>query len=616
MIKVTVAIPVYNDDQFIEKCINSVLNQSLSSEFIEIICINDGSTDNSANILENYAEKHKNIKVKHQENSGTPSVPRNKAIDLAQGEYIYFVDADDYLGEKALEKMLDVAKEYDCDIVVGKYKGINRGVPTAIFNKNPEFFNFFGSNAMYSIGAQKFFKVSFLRKEKIRFLEDTNLGEDQSFTAPAFICSNGIGLVKDYDCYYATNYDEGSRVQLTKQERSFNKVYHFIHETLKVINSLNIEEDQIKKGLYHYWDRILNVELIREINKNDKKEEKLHNLSRLSPLAIKYNPGKYLSLFSPMQKLKFRLLEKGLIEDLIDYSKSEKLQKDLRIYQGELYPINNSSFNLALEENVNFTKNNKFVANIQASYLAGNTLVVEGYSYHSRLSALNQSLFLKVNIRGSKEVLRVKVNEGLTFGSVSNPLVETSGGKEIYSYFHGKIDLSFVKNFTKEMFLDFSLVSIIQEYQVETRMKIDENYFKQVSDLISGLYSSNVWETTPYKTMHGNFSLKIRKIEKIEKEILSQKTTLRIGNELIKGTFEINTKYSVFFEKSERSFLIIDGFLMDGDKILIRKIDEQIIIHANFPLGKLEKRRISINSDSFLVINGIELPLFNISLKK
>ena len=92
--KVSIIVPIYNSEKYMNKCIESILNQTLTE--IEIILVNDGSTDNSGKIIDNYAKKDNRIKVIHQQNSG-PSVARNKGISTAKGKYIGFVDSDDYI---------------------------------------------------------------------------------------------------------------------------------------------------------------------------------------------------------------------------------------------------------------------------------------------------------------------------------------------------------------------------------------------------------------------------------------------------------------------------------------------------------------------------------------
>ena len=115
--KVSVIIPVYNAKNYIEKTLNSILNQSIDS--LEIIVINDGSTDGSKDILDYYDNTHDNIKVIHQKNKGV-SAARNLGILSSTGEYIGFVDSDDLLDKKMYESMYKKAISYNADIKLAK----------------------------------------------------------------------------------------------------------------------------------------------------------------------------------------------------------------------------------------------------------------------------------------------------------------------------------------------------------------------------------------------------------------------------------------------------------------------------------------------------------------
>lgn len=111
--KISVIIPVYNAEKYLEKCLDSVLGQTLSP--IEVICVDDGSTDASPEILARYAAEHENLRILRQENSG-PSVARNAALDVATGEYILFVDSDDYLvRETTASELYEHAAALDLD---------------------------------------------------------------------------------------------------------------------------------------------------------------------------------------------------------------------------------------------------------------------------------------------------------------------------------------------------------------------------------------------------------------------------------------------------------------------------------------------------------------------
>lgn len=120
MVKVSVIVPVYNMEQYLENCLNSILSQTLKD--IEIICIDDGSTDNCCEILAEYSKKHQNIILLRQENAG-PGSARNKGIHRACGKYICFMDADDYYAaEDVLERLYVCAEKNGVKICGGNLK--------------------------------------------------------------------------------------------------------------------------------------------------------------------------------------------------------------------------------------------------------------------------------------------------------------------------------------------------------------------------------------------------------------------------------------------------------------------------------------------------------------
>jgi len=114
-IKVTVIIPIYNTEKYIADCLDSILNQTLKE--IEIVCVDDGSTDNTPDILDEYAEKHSQITVLHQHNQYAGAA-RNAGKRIARGEYLVFWDSDDFFDSTALELMYNQCKQDDADICV------------------------------------------------------------------------------------------------------------------------------------------------------------------------------------------------------------------------------------------------------------------------------------------------------------------------------------------------------------------------------------------------------------------------------------------------------------------------------------------------------------------
>lgn len=122
MVKISVVIPVYNVENYLRECLDSIVNQSLDD--IEIICVNDGSTDNSLDILKEYESADSRLKVITQENKGAGGA-RNTALKIVNGEYVYFMDSDDTLELDAFEKLYHLAIESDADFIIFKISNFN-----------------------------------------------------------------------------------------------------------------------------------------------------------------------------------------------------------------------------------------------------------------------------------------------------------------------------------------------------------------------------------------------------------------------------------------------------------------------------------------------------------
>ena len=176
MVAVSVVMPVYNSSSFLNKSIESVQNQTLND--IEIICVDDGSTDDSLDILIDLNDKYGNIKIICQENSG-PGIARNNGIKNAYGEYIAFLDSDDiFLDNFALEKMYSLGKSNDSDLICANLKRINQDytIDTHYDFLNSRFRYFYKKDSLkaedYGIPFafyRNLFKRSFLEENEIDF---------------------------------------------------------------------------------------------------------------------------------------------------------------------------------------------------------------------------------------------------------------------------------------------------------------------------------------------------------------------------------------------------------------------------------------------------------------
>ncbi|MFD0528612.1 glycosyltransferase family 2 protein [Kitasatospora arboriphila] len=120
--KVSVVIPVYNAVDHLDECLGSILDQTLGRDLLEVVAVDDGSTDGSGGALDRWAAEHPQVTVVHQPNSGAPGGPRNRAIALARGEFLFFADPDDHLGPDALRRMVDAAERDGSDVVLGRIR--------------------------------------------------------------------------------------------------------------------------------------------------------------------------------------------------------------------------------------------------------------------------------------------------------------------------------------------------------------------------------------------------------------------------------------------------------------------------------------------------------------
>ncbi len=119
--EISVIVPVHNSAAYLGECLDSIQRQTFQN--IEIICVNDGSHDASGQILKEYGQKDKRIKIKTTDVHGVGNA-RNVGLDLAQGDYIFFVDSDDVLHHQALSHLMQIAQKTNADIICAKYKQV------------------------------------------------------------------------------------------------------------------------------------------------------------------------------------------------------------------------------------------------------------------------------------------------------------------------------------------------------------------------------------------------------------------------------------------------------------------------------------------------------------
>ncbi len=324
MIKVSVIIPVYNTEKFLPQCLDSVIGQTLKE--IEIICINDGSTDNSLSVLENYAQKDHRIKIINKINEGV-SIARNIGIHISKGKYISFIDSDDYIEKNTLELSFNKLEEDNSDIVIFGTNNININNQKEDNKNNTILLNIKStSNISNNLNAiihlqhniwDKMYRKSFLQEKQISFPLNIAIGEDGVFSLICYINSAKYSIIP-ISLY---NYRIGRNGSATT-------------------NNINAIQQQ-----FEAFKSIENYKLFRQQNENTQKI-----------IINKFLDGcLYLLKNSPKQNIKthithIKLFTKYLIKTY-GYSKIKKLESykkinnkisPIRIFLRKIFHLENS----------------------------------------------------------------------------------------------------------------------------------------------------------------------------------------------------------------------------------------------------------------------------------
>ena len=255
MVAVSIVIPVYNIEKYLPVCLDSIINQTFTD--FEVICVNDGSKDNSLNILEEYAKRDLRIKVISQENGGSGSA-RNNGLKNAQGKYIQFLDGDDYFELEMLEKLYSLAEKHNAEIAVCSSKKVDDdGNVTETRNPNSplnlnlipfdKVFNYkdFPEDIFSLTGTapwNKLYLREMLLKNDLKFPKLTG-PDDLCFVHMAIVCAEKIVAIDDEFIYY--------RFNRPNSVQTYRANY-----TIDIVKaSLYIKDFLQKKGIYDYLEK-------------------------------------------------------------------------------------------------------------------------------------------------------------------------------------------------------------------------------------------------------------------------------------------------------------------------------------------------------------------------
>jgi poly(ribitol-phosphate) beta-N-acetylglucosaminyltransferase len=311
---VSVIIPVWNVEPYLRQCLDSVVEQTIGLEQLEVIAVNDGSTDGSGRLLDEYASQYPQLKVISEPNSGGPGRPRNVGLDRSTGRYVFFLDADDYLGSECLERLVAMADHNASDVVLGKMVGVDgRRVPTQAFRRN---LNQADLKQVYStLGVLKLFRRSLIEHLGLRFAEGVPGGEDGAFTERVYLEAKVISVVADYDCYY-NRQRLGSQTLSTSRQDDVVDYLTRRSERIELLTSHrgpSAERDQLMTR--HIWD------LVRAFNQRWlalEPAERGRVFDAAVPLLKRWNTDSIQAQLSPPLALRAYCLEHGLRSELED----------------------------------------------------------------------------------------------------------------------------------------------------------------------------------------------------------------------------------------------------------------------------------------------------------
>ena len=229
MPKVSVIIPCYNVEKYLGKCLESILNQTYSN--LEIICVNDGSTDSTLALLEEYSQKDERIRIINQQNQGV-SAARNSGLEVATGSYIIFVDSDDFIKLNTCELAMGRILKTDADICCFGTNEISKGLSKERLWER-ECFERYSDKELDDSARKhllvnvcgKLYKKAFLIENEIKFIRNIKTGEDSIFNLFCLFKNAKFVLLNEF--LYDYNVDIGSSATNNLEKAVLNDIYGY-----------------------------------------------------------------------------------------------------------------------------------------------------------------------------------------------------------------------------------------------------------------------------------------------------------------------------------------------------------------------------------------------------
>lgn len=336
MAKISVIVPVYNVEKYLTECIESIRSQSL--EDLEIICVNDGSTDNSLDILNNFAKQDKRIIVINKTNSGYGHT-MNMGLNAATGEYIGIIESDDFADKNMFEDLYKLAKDNDADIAKGdwfnywsknKFARKNNRISSA---KAFQLTNSKKDKSLLRINPSVWsavYKREFLNKYNIRFLETPGASyQDLAFSFKVFALAERVILTDKAYLYYRQDNMNSSVKSKTKVYcvcDEYDEIDRFLEEYPQLKFEFKVQEEINRYNGYVSSvlriDDAVKPEFVKVFSEHFKEEyatgllgnEFFKKINKKEFLTLINNPEKYIKVLKSIErKRKFNQLRKNIL---------------------------------------------------------------------------------------------------------------------------------------------------------------------------------------------------------------------------------------------------------------------------------------------------------------
>ncbi|GAB3858404.1 hypothetical protein GCM10029963_58050 [Micromonospora andamanensis] len=314
-LKVSVVVPTYNSGEGLDRLVASLLRQSLPADEFEVIFVDDGSTDTTPARLEALAAAHPHFHVLHAERSGWPSRPRNLGVARARGEYVQFVDDDDWLADEALARLYGYATEHGADVAIGRMVGHGRSVPRDLFRVNRPDATLADAPLMESLTCHKMFRRAFLSRHDLRFPEEGRKRlEDHHLVTRAYLLSRRTCVLADYTCYHHSRRPGGGNLTAARIEPE--GYFRSLREVLDIVDA-HTTPGPLRDRLHQRW---LRIEMVRRLRgarlrnaPRDWVDEVVAEVGRT--VRERFAPGVAAGL-PALERTIAGLAERGRVEDL------------------------------------------------------------------------------------------------------------------------------------------------------------------------------------------------------------------------------------------------------------------------------------------------------------